>query len=166
MSRRHHYETTLTWTGDRGQGTADYRAYSRDHETVAEGRPPLAGSADGAFRGDAGRWNPELLLVAALSQCHLLSYLHHCAVSGVVVVAYEDHAAGTMVQEGQGGRFEEVVLRPEVTVSEPEMAERAEALHEDAARTCFIAASVNFPVRHEPRILVRGHAPDGDVLAS
>ncbi len=164
--RRHLYETHTSWTGDRGHGTADYRAYGRDYDTTAEGPPAIAGSADKTFRGDAERWNPELLLVAALSQCHLLSYLHHCAVSGVVVVAYEDHAAGTMVQEGQGGRFEEVVLRPEVTVSEPEMAERAEALHEDAARTCFIAASVNFPVRHEPRILVRGHAPDGDVLAS
>ncbi len=166
MPHRHHFETHTRWTGDRGEGTATYRSYDRANETSAPGRPVLLASSERAFRGDADRWNPELLLVAALSQCHLLSYLHHCAVSGVVVVAYEDHAAGTMVQEGQGGRFEEVVLRPEVTVSEPEMAERAEALHEDAARTCFIAASVNFPVRHEPRILVRGHAPDGDVLAS
>jgi organic hydroperoxide reductase OsmC/OhrA len=156
MSRRHHYETTLTWTGDRGQGTADYRAYGRDHETTADGRPPLAGSADRAFRGDAERWNPELLLVAALSQCHLLSYLHRCALAGVAVVGYEDAASGVMAEDGDGGgRFEEVVLRPLVTVAEASMAERAAELHHEAAQRCFIAASVNFPVRHEPRVIVR-----------
>ena len=159
MGRRHHYETRTVWTGDRGEGTASYRGYDRAHETSAAGRPVLASSSDPAFRGDADRWNPELLLVAALSQCHMLSYLHHCAVSGVTVVAYEDEAAGTMAQEGDGGRFEEVVLRPQVTVAEPGMVERAAALHEDASRTCFIAASVNFPVRHEPRIVVREGDP-------
>ena len=113
------------------------------------GRPPIAGSSDPAFRGDPERWNPELLLVAALSQCHLLSYLHRCAVNGVTVTAYSDRAAGVMREaDDGGGRFEEVVLRPVVT------AERAEALHREASERCFIAASVNFPVRHEPRTMV------------
>ena len=154
MSRRHEYETHTAWTGNRGDGTADYRAYGRDLETTAPGRPPIAASADRAFRGDPERWNPELLLVAALSQCHLLSYLHRCAINGVVVTAYSDTAAGVMVQDGDGGRFEEVVLRPVVTVAEAAMAGRAAALHHEAAELCFIAASVGFPVRHEPRILV------------
>lgn len=159
MSRRHRYETHTVWTGDRGDGTADYRAYGRDHETTAAGRPPLASSADRTFRGDPGRWNPELLLVAALSQCHLLSYLHRCAISGVVVTAYRDSACGVMVQDGDGGRFEEVVLRPVVTVAAEAMADRAAALHREAAELCFIAGSVNFPVRHEPRILVQPGGP-------
>ena len=155
MSRRHHYETTTTWTGDRGEGTATYRSYDRTHETVADGRPPLAASSDPAFRGDADRWNPELLLVAALSQCHLLSYLHRCAAGGVTVVAYTDTAAGEMVQDGDdGGRFAEVVLRPVVTVADASMVERAEELHAEASRRCFIASSVSFPVRHEPTIRV------------
>jgi organic hydroperoxide reductase OsmC/OhrA len=82
MARTHRYAVTTTWTGDRGTGTSGYRDYDRDHESVADGRPPLPGSSDPAFRGDPARWNPELLLVAALSQCHMLWYLHLCAEAG------------------------------------------------------------------------------------
>lgn len=150
MGRTHHYAVTTTWTGNRGTGTSGYRDYARDHESTADGRPPLLASADRAFRGDAARWNPELLLVAALSECHMLSYLHVCAAAGIVVTGYRDAAEGTMAQEGDGGRFTEVVLRPAVTLADPATAERAQALHADAAKLCFIASSVNFPVRHEP----------------
>ena len=155
MARNHKYETRSVWTGDRGQGTADYRSYARTYDTTSPGRPAIPGSSDPAFRGDDDRWNPELLLVAALSQCHMLSYLHRCAVSGVVVTGYEDAAEGVMVEtDDGGGHFADVVLRPLVTVAEAGMVERAQALHEDAAVLCFIAASVNFPVRHEPRAVV------------
>ena len=158
-AERHTYETTTSWTGNRGEGTASYRSYDRAHETTTSGRPPLASSSDPAFRGDPERWNPELLLVAALSQCHLLSYLHQCAVNGVVVTAYVDSAAGSMAKIGDGGHFEQVVLRPVVTVTGEDMVERAEALHEDASERCFIASSVNFPVRHEPEIRVEAPEP-------
>jgi organic hydroperoxide reductase OsmC/OhrA len=154
MERRHDYEVSTVWTGNRGQGTANYRAYDRSHESSTPGRPPISASSDPAFRGDADRWNPELLLVAALSQCHLLSYLHLCAVGGVVVVDYRDRAAGTMAETEAGGHFVEVVLRPVVTVESAAMVEGAERLHEEASERCFIASSVNFPVRHEPRTLV------------
>lgn len=110
----------------------------------------LPASSDPAFRGDPSRWNPELLLVAALSDCHLLSYLHVCAVHGVVVTGYRDEACGVMEQTGDGGRFAEVVLRPVVTVVDPSMIETANALHHEAHENCFIASSVNFPVRTEP----------------
>jgi organic hydroperoxide reductase OsmC/OhrA len=156
MGRKtHRYDATVTWTGNRGEGTADYRAYARDHEVSGEGRPTLAGSADPAFRGDAARWNPEQMLVVSLSQCHLLWYLHLCAVSDVVVVAYEDHADGVMEQdEDGGGHFTEVTLRPVVTVADASMAEPARGLHSGAHELCFISSSVNFPVRHEPEIRV------------
>jgi organic hydroperoxide reductase OsmC/OhrA len=155
MPSRHRYEIATAWTGDRGRGTADYRAYDRLYDTDSPGRPTLAGSSDPAFRGDEQRWNPELLLVAALSQCHLLSYLHRCAVGGVTVTGYADTAVGTMVEDGDGGgRFEEVVLRPVVTVADASMVERAAQLHHEASQRCFIASSVNFPVRHEPQIRV------------
>jgi len=153
--RSHRYEIGLRWTGNLGEGTASYRAYSREHAVTAEGRPGLEGSSDPAFRGDASRWNPEQLLVAALSQCHLLAYLHLCAVSGVVVTAYEDRADGTMAEDGQGGgRFTEVTLRPVVSVADSAMAETARKLHDRAHAQCFIASSVNFPVRHEPETRV------------
>ncbi|GAA3719833.1 OsmC family protein [Microlunatus aurantiacus] len=150
MTRTHAYAITTTWTGNRGEGTSGYRAYGRDHDLDAAGRPTLAASSDPAFRGDPDRWNPELLLVAALSDCHLLAYLHLCAVNGVVVTAYTDEASGTMETDGDGGRFTEVVLRPVVTVAEESMITTANALHHDAHRNCFIAASVSFPVRTEP----------------
>jgi organic hydroperoxide reductase OsmC/OhrA len=154
-ARTHRYEVAVVWTGDRGEGTASYRAYGRDHEVTADGRPMLAGSSDPAFRGDRGRWNPEQLLVAALSQCHLLAYLHVCAVSDVVVVAYEDNADGVMAEtEDGGGRFTEVTLRPLVTVADASMTATALELHHRAHELCFIASSVNFPVRSEPEVAV------------
>ena len=130
MSRRHQYEVSSVWYGDRGRGTADYRAYDRLYDTDSPGRPTIEGSSDPAFRGDKQRWNPELLLVAALSQCHLLSYLHRCAVGGVTVTGYSDTAVGTMIEnEDDGGSFEEVILRPVVTVADASMIERAMQLH-------------------------------------
>ena len=157
MPREYRYHTSLSWSGNRGTGTSGYRDYSRNCESTAVGRPPVRGSSDPAFRGDADRWNPELLLVAALSQCHLLSYLHCCASAGVVITDYRDEAFGVMGEDAQGGgRFTEVVLRPLVTVNAPTMAEQAHSLHRQASERCFIAASVAFPVRHEPKILVAG----------
>jgi len=150
--RRHRYAVTVEWTGNRGEGTATYRSYSRDHAIAVAGKPAIAGSSDPVFRGDASRHNPEDFLVSALSACHMLSYLHLCAVSGIVVTAYEDHAAGDMRETADGGgRFTGVVLRPRVTISagDPGL---ARALHEKAHRLCFIASSVNFPVTCEPEI--------------
>jgi organic hydroperoxide reductase OsmC/OhrA len=152
---RHRYALTVRWTGNRGSGTADYRAYGRQHEISAEGKPPIPGSSDPAFRGDKARWNPEELLVASLSACHKLWYLHLAASAGVVVTGYVDHAEGTMIEESADGvgRFIRVVLRPQVTIAAGADVELALALHRDAHATCFIANSVAFPVEHEPAIL-------------
>jgi organic hydroperoxide reductase OsmC/OhrA len=153
VSRRHHYEVTVSWTGNRGTGTSGYRDYGRDHEVSAEGRPLILGSSDPAFRGDPARWNPELALLTALSECHMLSYLHVCATAGVVVTGYVDASEGTMAEDDNGGgRFTEVTLRPQVTVATADMIDSAIALHEEASAKCFIAASVNFPVHHEPAV--------------
>ncbi|HEY0259245.1 MAG TPA: OsmC family protein [Lacisediminihabitans sp.] len=154
MNLEHHFSVDLEWLGNRGSGTSDYRAYGRDHVVRAEGKDDIVGSSAPAFRGDADRWNPEELLIAALVQCHLLSYLHVAATNGVVVTAYTDAAVGTMAQTANGGgHFTSVTLRPVVTISsgDPELALR---LHEEASEQCFIASSVNFPVGHEPRILL------------
>ena len=153
MSRIHTYTLTVRWTGDRGTGTSGYRAYGRTHEVTAPGLPALPGSADPAFRGEPDRWNPELLLVAALSQCHLLWFLHLCADAGMVVTGYTDEPSGLMAQDNDGGgRFTQVTLRPRVTVAAADMVERAVALHEPAHQRCFIANSVNFPVEVQPDV--------------
>lgn len=163
-SKTHTYGVSVTWTGNRGSGTSGYRDYDRNHEVSAgeaagaagPGHPrPIEGSSDPAFRGDPARWNPEQLLTAALSQCHMLWYLHLCAATGVVVTGYADTAVGTMREDPDGGgRFTEVVLRSRVTVKSADMLERAAILHREAHEKCFIANSVTFPVRHEPTILV------------
>ncbi|SDK71301.1 Organic hydroperoxide reductase OsmC/OhrA [Actinopolyspora mzabensis] len=155
MSERHDYETVVRWTGNRGSGTEQYDSYGREHLVEVAGKASLRGSADPAFLGDPELLNPEELLVASLAQCHMLWYLGICASSGVVVTEYLDAARGTMTEErGGGGRFTEVVLRPVVTVRSESMRDRAAKLHEQAHRKCFIANSVNFPVRHEPGIRV------------
>ena len=147
----HAFEVSVSWTGNAGEGTSDYTSYKRSHEIAAEGKPVIPGSSDPAFRGDKTRYNPEELLVASLSACHMLWYLHLCADANVVVTSYEDRAEGTMrLTEDGGGRFEEVVLRPAVTIRKGYDPELARALHARAHHLCFIANSVNFEVRVEP----------------
>jgi organic hydroperoxide reductase OsmC/OhrA len=154
MKLEHGYAIDLQWTGNLGTGTSGYKEYGRDHVVSAPDKNPIEGSADRVFFGDRDRWNPEELLLAALSQCHMLSYLAEAAGAGVVVVGYTDAATGTMVQTGNGGgHFAEVTLRPRVTIADPAQAELAASLHHPASEKCFIAASVNFPVRHEPELL-------------
>jgi len=155
---RHGYAVELQWQGNRGEGTATYRSYGREHRIHAAGKQhEIAGSSDRVFRGDPDRWNPEELVIAALAQCHLLSYLHVAAVNGIVVVDYRDSATGTLQQEGDGGRLIEATLRPVVTLAAQhtdEDARRAAELHHRASELCFIANSVSFPVGHEPTTLI------------
>jgi organic hydroperoxide reductase OsmC/OhrA len=151
--RQHTYRTSLEWTGNAGAGTSDYRAYSRDHTIRAGAKPALPGSSDPAFRGDPARWNPEELLVAALSACHQLAYLHLCARHGITVTAYRDDAEGEMVENADGGgRFTRVVLKPKVLVRAGDDVGLAARLHDDAHQRCFIASSVDFAVACEPNI--------------
>jgi organic hydroperoxide reductase OsmC/OhrA len=151
----HRYALTVRWTGNLGAGTATYRGYSRDHDVEIPGLPVLRGSADPAFHGDRNRYNPEQLLLAALSQCHMLSFLHVAVKHGLVVTAYEDHASGLLRTNRDGsGQFESVTLKPRVTVADPAAAELLEELHTEANKLCFIARSVNFPVLHEPSAAV------------
>jgi organic hydroperoxide reductase OsmC/OhrA len=144
--REHHYRLGLRWTGNTGAGTATYGGYRRDHDLIADGKPPILATADPVFRGDPSRWNPEELLVAALSSCHQLSYLSLCARAGISIVSYEDEAEGTMVEVGDGGSFTSVTLRPRVVVAAGTDLARAEALHHTAHEQCFIASSVTCPV--------------------
>ena len=145
--KTHRYTMDIVWTGDDGTGTSGYRAYRRDHDIAADGKATIAGSSDLAFRGDPKRWNPEELLVASLSSCHMLWFLHLASEAGLVVTGYEDAPVGTMVETADGGgHFSEVVLHPSVTVSAGDT-DRADALHHAAHEKCFIARSVNFPVR-------------------
>ena len=152
MINEHHYHVHTVWTGNTGEGTAAYRSYKRDHEFTGAGKATtIHGSADPAFRGDAARYNPEELLLAALSACHMLSLLHLCADAGIVVTSYRDEASATMtLNEDRSGQFREVLLAPKMTITDAHRIKETEALHHRAHDLCFIANSVNFPVRCLP----------------
>ncbi len=152
--KEHLYQTSLQWTGNNGQGTKSYRDYDRAYEIKIEGKPTILASSDPAFRGDKTRHNPEELLVASLSSCHMLWYLHLCAEAGVIVIDYQDRATGKMRETKDGsGRFIEVILQPEVIISTESSLEQAQQLHKQAHKFCFIANSVNFPVLCQPSIV-------------
>ncbi|HUN88850.1 MAG TPA: OsmC family protein [Terriglobales bacterium] len=152
--KQHHYNVTIKWTGNDGYGTRDYRSYRRDHVISAGLKPEVPGSSDPAFRGDPERYNPEELLVASLSACHMLWYLHLCATHEIVLTDYHDEARGTMREHENGaGEFTHVVLRPKVTISSGDH-DKAIALHHEAHQMCFIANSVKFPVEVEPEVRV------------
>lgn len=155
--KKHNYKASLVWTGNLGKGTADYRAYKRNYKIQIEGKSYILGSSDPSFRGDKTRHNPEELFVASLSSCHMLWYLHLCSENGITVTDYRDFAEGIMQEDKSGaGYFESVILRPEVTILEPDKTEVAKKLHVQANKMCFIANSCNFKVQHEPSIRVLG----------
>jgi len=152
--RSHDYALELVWD-DPGRGTTDYKSYSRRYRVTAPGKPALLGTADPTFRGEPGLYNPEELLVAALSSCHMLSYLALCSLKRIVVLDYADRAHGRMVETpGGGGAFERVVLEPRVVIAPGSDLELARTLHDEAHKTCFIAASCNFAIEHRPTISV------------
>jgi Predicted redox protein, regulator of disulfide bond formation len=147
----HRYAIDIEWTGNRGTGTSGYRDYGRDHVVCAEGLPDLPGTADPTFHGDRDRWNPEQLLLAALAQCHMLSYFHLAVRNGVRVLGYSDAAAGTLRLNRDGsGEFTEAILHPRVVLADESQRALADSLHEPAHDVCFIARSVNFPVINRP----------------
>ncbi|ULL07192.1 OsmC family protein [Pseudomonas putida] len=147
--KEHHYAVTVNWIGNTGEGAASYTAYQRDFNVEAPGKAPILGSADPAFRGNPERWNPEDMLLASISACHKLWYLHLCAVNNVNVLEYVDYPVGRML-EGDGqrkGHFKDAELRPQVIISSQSDLDLARRLHDDAHHECFIANSVNFPIR-------------------
>lgn len=157
MNKLHNYNIKIKWTGNKGTGTSAYRAYDRNHVIQSEGKVEIACSSDLSFLGDKTRYNPEELLVASLSSCHMLWYLHLCSEAGVVVTDYTDNATGKMAETVDGGYFEEVTLNPVVTVADASMVEQANELHHKANGFCFIANSVKFPVHHKPTYLVKSN---------
>lgn len=154
--RQHHYSLTVNWTGNIGTGTSGYKEYERSHEIFVSGKEVINGSSDPLFNGDKSKWNPEEFLLASISSCHMLWYLHFCADAGIIVIDYNDEPKGIMFETENGaGQFEEIVLHPTVTVLREDMQETALELHNKANKFCFIANSLNCKVGHKPIILLK-----------
>lgn len=143
----HDYTARVVWTGNRGQGTASYRGYDRTWNVATPGKPVIECSNDPLLGGDPGLHNPEDLLIASLSACHMLWYLHLASDAGIAVQGYEDDplAMGETLPDG-ASRFLRATLRPRITVPKGTDLGRADAIHHQIHKTCFIARSVNFPV--------------------
>ncbi len=151
MNKTHQYSIGVQWTGNLGSGTSAYTAYERSHIIVGQNKQSILASSDPAFRGDPLCYNPEELLVASLSSCHMLWYLHLCAEAGVIVVDYKDQAEGTMEEDPSiGGKFTSVTLHPTIAITDLSMMDKANELHHKAHQLCYIANSVNFPVLCKP----------------
>lgn len=151
MKKQDHYALTATWTGNKGSGTSKVSGYERSHTVTIANKPDLLLTTDNSLYSDKSKHNPEELLLAAISSCHLMTYLYLCALEGIVVMDYTDHATGTMKElAGGGGYFTEVILNPVFSVAESSMIDKALTLHEKAHEHCFIARSMNFPVVHKP----------------
>jgi organic hydroperoxide reductase OsmC/OhrA len=154
--KQHQYQTKVEWTGNEGKGTLNYKSYNRSHSISGKGKyEEILASSDPSFLGDKSRYNPEDLFLSSISSCHMLWYLHLCAVNKIVVTDYVDHAEGTMEETANGsGRFIEVTLHPQVTIVNEEHQHRAQELHAEANRMCFIANSCNFSIGHQSTITV------------
>lgn len=155
MAKEHQYQAELTWAGNKGSGTMDYRSYDRSYIISIPNKADILGSSDSAFLGDKTKHNPEDLLLASLSSCHMLWYLHLCSQNEIIVMEYKDSPVGTMMENANGsGHFTEVVLNPVVVITNEAQIEQANALHEQANKMCFIANSCNFPIKHQPKCIV------------
>jgi len=151
MKKKHRYSATVKWTGNKGNGTSNYKEFERSHSIHIAHKPTILCSSDPSFLGDPTKYNPEELLLASLSSCHMLWYLHLCSISSIIVTKYTDNAAGIMIEKPTGiGYFSQVCLNPTVIVSKNSMIKEAIELHKKANEHCFIANSVNFDVLHTP----------------
>lgn len=154
--KNHHYKTKVEWTGNQGDGTLTYKSYNRNHTISCEGKyDEILGSSDPSFLGDKIKYSPEDLFLCSLSACHMLWYLHLCAVNNIVVTDYIDHASGLMEEDTRGsGKFTKVTLHPEVIIENERHISKANELHTEANKMCFIANSCNFKIGHEAIIKV------------
>lgn len=150
------YKLTVEWIGNTGRGTEVYTAYKRDYTVSSEGKPVLDGSADCHFRGDAAKYNPEDMFIAAAAADHMHWYLHLCAINGITVTDYKDTAKAVMsFNEDHSGRFESITLNPVITITDSTKVELAQNLHTEADKFCFIANSLNFKITYNPVIKVK-----------
>lgn len=153
--KKHEYEIKIEWTGNEGNGTLNYKSYNRDHKIIANGKyAEINGSSDPSFLGDKTRYNPEDLFLSSISACHMLWYLHLCSVNKIIVMEYIDSATGIMEETENGsGQFKEVRLNPHVKITDLNMITKANELHQEANKMCFIANSCNFKIKHNPNTM-------------
>ena len=147
MNTLHNYRAAIIWSGNQGSGTSNYKDFERSYHIQIENKATILGSSDPAFRGDRTKHNPEELLLAAVSSCHMLWYLHFCSENKIIVTDYIDNATAILEETERGnGKFIAIALHPTITITEKSMIEKATELHAKANEYCFVANSLNLIV--------------------
>ncbi|MGJ5642123.1 OsmC family protein [Formosa sp. S-31] len=142
-----------SWSLEEAQRQKASGGALKTHQVFLEKGKRLEISAEKRFKGDGSKFNPEELLLAALSSCHFMSYLYVCELAGIIVVNYSDCPEGILELHNDGsGAFSKVILKPEVTIENPKDVETAKALHKKAGDLCFIANSCVFPIEYYPEV--------------
>jgi organic hydroperoxide reductase OsmC/OhrA len=140
----------VSWS--RGEHEFKYQSYSRDHTWTFDGGVTVTASANPAYLGSEAAVDPEEAFVAALSSCHMLTFLAIAAKKRFVVDAYDDHAIG-VITKNEAGRLAitDVTLSPRIVFAgaEPDPA-TLDQMHHVAHEQCFIANSVTTQVTVVP----------------
>ncbi|MCF8505409.1 MAG: OsmC family protein [Caulobacter sp.] len=145
------YTATIDWTLKPGEDFVAGR-YSRGHTIAFDGGITIPASSSPSVVplpwSVAEAVDPEEMLVAALSNCHMLTFLHKAREAGWVVTAYRDEAHGVMRKTAEGKiALTKVTLRPDIRFDGAgPTAEQLDALHHAAHEDCFIASSVKTEV--------------------
>ena len=147
------FELKVKWEAT--EAPFEYDKYSRQYRVTVPGKADIVASAAPAFKGDGALHNPEDFLVAAVSGCHLLTYLALAAKMRITVLGYNDRASANLEKVGKTSKITSMTLRPKVILREENLIEKARQLHEKAHEYCFIAQSVNFPVKLEPEFVLQ-----------
>lgn len=144
------HRVALSW--QKGDAAFTYETYTRDHDIAFKsGAAHLAVSASPAYRGDAGKADPEDLMVAAMSSCHMLSFLAIAAKKRLTVLSYQDDAVGFLEDDGGQLWIARAILRPKIVFETEPDAQTVAQIHHMAHQACFIANSVKTEIRVEPR---------------
>ena len=141
------HKIKLDWK--KGAAPFTYDAYPRNHRITFKNDETMIFSAASAYRGDASKGDPEDMLVAALSSCHMLSFLAIAAKKRFTVTSYVDDAVGYLEKEGGKLWMTRVVLRPQLEFENAPDRATLEQMHHQAHEECFIANSVKTDVTVE-----------------
>jgi organic hydroperoxide reductase OsmC/OhrA len=155
MTSQHSFRIHLTWEANEG-GTIAEKGYSKNYNLKGDGiDSSILGSSAPAFMGSENRYNPENLLIGSLASCHMLWFLYLAKMANINVIHYKDEPNGILQLEGSQGRFIEITLMPQITITDQTRINDVKRLQEKAHEKCYIANSVNFPVKVEPNVIIQ-----------
>ncbi|QDO92455.1 osmotically inducible protein OsmC [Formosa sediminum] len=143
------FKISNSWSLEHASKITSKGGSIKTHQVFLEKGKTLEVSAAKPFKGDPSKYNPEELLMAALSSCHFMSYLYVCEQAGITILEYSDTVEGILNLQANGsGAFAKISLNPQVKIENQDQIQLAESLHEKAGNLCFIANSCAFKIEY------------------